>query len=60
MLKNTLKENLKVNEKIRFHWKVYQYEYKLPVAFIEKDRVSRNIVDIRELIPEQDKLTVGF
>ena len=59
-MKNTLKENLKVNEKIRFHWKVYQYEYKLPVAFIEKDRVSRNIVDIRELIPEQDKLTVGF
>ena len=59
-MKNTLKENLKVNEKIRFHWKVYQYEYKLPVAFIEKDRVSRNIVDIRELIPKQDKLTVGF
>ena len=59
-MKNTFKENLKVNEKIRFHWKVYQYEYKLPVAFIEKDRVSRNIVDIRELIPEQDKLTVGF
>ena len=60
MLKNITKENLKVNEEKRLHWKVYQYEYKLPVAFIEKDRVSRNIVGIRELIPEQDKLMVGF
>lgn len=54
-MKIIMKENLIVNgdKKAPLNW--FKYEYKLPVAFINsktKDRASRNIVGVRELVPE--------
>jgi len=50
-----VKENLIVNGNKKVPLNRFKYEYKLPVAFINnklKDRASRNIVGVRELVPE--------
>lgn len=54
-MKFIIKENLIVNREKKALLNRFKYEYKLPVAFINsysKDRASRNIVGVRELVPE--------